>query len=305
MSHDVAVPESKALSTMGMDKQIVVTPDQLDLVKRTVFKGCTDDELKFYIYTCQRKGVHPLDKMIHPVARTGADGSRVVSFQAGIDFMRSDAESTGEYDGQDAPEFEFDDPQNPDWPTKATVKIYRKGMTRPFIGEARWKEFYPGEKMGFQWRKMPCVMLAKCAEAQALRKAFPKKLADLYTPEEMAQADVPAGQGKADRSASVKPAAQQQQSTGSKQSQAEVLSLDEEITQVLAEITGGDFAEMDKVLKSASHYEDKGKVFSFGMDRLATVSANWKNKVLAKLKGMRDEKLSQGEMFDREPGMEG
>jgi len=283
--------EEKALSTMGMDKQIVVTPDQLDLVKRTVFKGCTDDELKFYVYTCQRKGVHPLDKMIHPVARKGADEQRVVTFQAGIDFMRSEAESTGEYDGQDAAEFEFDDAQNPDWPTKAIVKIYRKGVSRPFIGEARWKEFYPGEKMGFQWRKMPCVMLAKCAEAQALRKAFPKKLADLYSPEEMAQSEVPAGQGRVDRSASVKPAAAKQTGGG-----AEVLSLDDEITKILSEITGGDYAEMDRVLKEASFYKDGAKTYSFGMDRLATVSAGWKNKVLPKLKTMLEE---------REPGAEG
>lgn len=292
MNKDVVVLENKDLSAMGMDKQIVVTPEQLDLVKRTVFKGCTDDELKFFIYTCQRKGVHPLDKMIHPVARKGADDQRVVSFQAGIDFMRSEAESTGEYDGQDPAEYEFDDAHNPDWPTKAILKIYRRGIARPFVGEARWKEFYPGEKMGFQWRKMPCVMLAKCAEAQALRKAFPKKLADLYAPEEMAQADTPVGQKGADRSASVKSAPR---STSTDQAE-DALSLDEEITALLAEITGGDYAEMDKVLRIASHYVDKGKQFEFGMDRLNTVSANWKNKTLPKLKTMKD---------DREPGMEG
>jgi len=71
------------------------------------------------------------------------------------------------------------------FPEYATVSVYKKGIDRPITGTARWSEFYPGEKQGFMWRKMPFHMLSKCAEVWALRKAFPKRLSGLYIPEEM------------------------------------------------------------------------------------------------------------------------
>jgi phage recombination protein Bet len=177
---------NELVPTMGLKQEIIVTPEQVTLIKNTVAKGATDDELKLFVYNCQRLGTHPLDRLIHFVKRKGADGAQA-THQCSIDYFRSLAEESGEYNGQDEPEFEYDEKK--EYPALARVKVYKKGIDRPIVGVAHWKEYCPPEKLAFMWRKMPTHMLAKCAEALALRKAFPKKLAGLYTPEEMARPD--------------------------------------------------------------------------------------------------------------------
>ncbi len=166
------------------DRKIIVSAEQKGLVKSIVFPGCTDGELALYLFECERRGVHPLDRLIFPVSRNDKDsGGKKITFQCSIDYFRAEASDTGEYDGQDEPIY---GPANSDgYPEYATVLVYKKGIERPITGTARWSEFYPGDKMGFMWKKMPYHMLAKCAEVLALRKAFPKRLSGLYIPEEM------------------------------------------------------------------------------------------------------------------------
>ena len=178
--------------------RVVITESQVTLIKNTVAVGATDDELKLFFFECRRRGVHPMDRLIHFVKR-GSGNDAKATFQAGIDFMRSQAESTNEYRGQDDIEFcqmiDFKDGDKsfsaPEW-AKATVKRRDRetGEIVTTAATAYWSEFYPGDKMGFMWRKMPRVMLGKCAESQALRKAFPRQLAGLYSFEEMEQADI-------------------------------------------------------------------------------------------------------------------
>jgi phage recombination protein Bet len=281
---------------------ITVTEEQKALVKSVVFPNSTDDELALFIFQCQRKGVHPLDRLIFPIKRNDSEsGGQKITFQSGIDYFRSAAEGTSLYDGQDEPEFEFDGTTgNPAYPSLARVKLYKKGISRPFVGIARWSEFYPGEKLGFMYRKMPCNQLAKCAEAQAFRKAFPAQLGDLYTPEEMIQADVTPADVAGTRTTSIKPSGT---SAGQSEKQAAAVDavivnpLDEEIYEILAYLTKGDFTEMDAMLVKASHYKDSSKKdFSFNMERLPKVTDNWKNKTLPKLRKMK----AEAEVLDAE-----
>lgn len=169
-------------------QELALTEDQLSLIKRTVAKDATNDELKLFFYDCQRRNVHPLDKLIHFTKRQGKY-TPITS----IDFMRIRAAESGEYAGSDDPLFE-ELPAPAKNPAKASVTVYRMvdHQRCAFTATARWAEYAPSDmsdKSAFMWRKMPFTMIGKCAEALALRKAFPGQLQGLYAKEEMDQAN--------------------------------------------------------------------------------------------------------------------
>ena len=164
---------------------IVVTAEQKELVKKTVFPDATDAELQLFFFDCTRRGIHPLDKLIHPMKRNGKY-TPITS----IDLCRQRASESGEHMGtQDA--VYTGEPGKPEFAASVTVYKHLRGEKCAFTATARWSEYFPGEKQGFMWQKMPHLMLAKCAEALALRKAFPQQLHGLYTHEEMAQDETP------------------------------------------------------------------------------------------------------------------
>ena len=158
-----------------------ITSDQRALIKKTIAKDATDAELELFFFDCTRRGVHPLDRLIHFTKRAGKY-TPVTS----IDFMRSRAAATGDYAGQDDTVF-TGSPKTPTFLATVTVWKFVHGEKCKFVATARWSEYKPDQD--FMWQKMPHTLLAKCAEALALRKGFPQELSGLYEAAELQQSE--------------------------------------------------------------------------------------------------------------------
>lgn len=162
--------------------QLAFNEDQIALIKKQIAPKATNDELQLFLYQAKRTGLDPLTRQIYCIHRSGK-----MTVQTSIDGFRVIAERSGDYGGQDEPEFLEVDGHL----TCCKVRVYKfRGEQRyqAAVGVAYWSEYCPADN-SFMWKKMPHTMLSKVAEALALRKAYPQDLSGLYTGDEMDQAD--------------------------------------------------------------------------------------------------------------------
>lgn len=194
------------------------TPEQLAALRQLGVEGAPNGDLAVFLHYAQRTGLDPFSRQLYMIERQGR-----WTIQAGIDALRIVAQRSGDYAGQVGPEWCGPDGIWRDvWlaesaPAAARVGVLRRGFAQPLYATAVFRE-YAGTKGNGQltqmWASKGSLMIAKCAEALALRKAFPMDLSGIYTAEEMAVADsvasspaplAPTGQSVDERVCSAEP----------------------------------------------------------------------------------------------------
>lgn len=185
----------------------VLNSSQIDLVRRTVAKDCEPAEFDLFMAQAQRAGLDPLRRQISAIVFNKSSAKRQLAIVTTIDGLRAIAARHGDYRPMDsAPLIEVDQtlksPLNPHGLVRAEVRCWKRFGPdwHPIVGEAWWDEFAPlkdewangqktGQKtLGDTWARMPRLMLAKVAEAQALRRGWPDDMGGIYAEEELSRA---------------------------------------------------------------------------------------------------------------------
>jgi phage recombination protein Bet len=159
---------------------------QTALIKQQIAPGCTDEELALFGLVCTKTGLDPFNRQIYAIKRNQWNAATKTSeskmtIQISIDGYRVMAARTNRHlcteinwcgpDGQWADIWLVEVP-----PAAARAQVWVKGCNRPFTAVAKFNSYKQTNKEGkltSTWEKMPDVMIAKCAESQALRMAFP------------------------------------------------------------------------------------------------------------------------------------
>jgi len=174
--------------------------NQKELIMRTVAIGLDEDQFRLFLYVAHVRGLDPLQRQIHAVVRNTKEGDKWVpkmTIQTGIDGYRAIANRTGTYMPSDK-EPRVEGAGGADLRITVYVKKFheKSGQWMEFNATAYYREYVQTYKdqSGKQvpnsmWAKMPINQLTKCAEALALRKGWPEELGQIYTDEEMGQAD--------------------------------------------------------------------------------------------------------------------
>ena len=172
-----------AIPALAMDEEELVA-----VLQSSLYPGASSGSIKLVVGYCRASKLDPMQKPVHivPIYDAKAKAMRDV-VMPGIGLYRTQAARSGQYAGVTEPEFGDDITESPDgvsvtYPRWCKVTVHRQmesGLIVAFTAKELWKENYATarrdtEAPNAMWKRRPYAQLAKCAEAQALRKAFPE-----------------------------------------------------------------------------------------------------------------------------------
>ncbi|CAB4187705.1 bet_lambda, phage recombination protein Bet [uncultured Caudovirales phage] len=198
------VGKTQTAALMAMNDQ-----ELIGVLKTSLYPGAADESIKLVIGYCKAAGLDPMQKPVHivPMDVKNKDGKyeKRDVIMPGIGLYRIQAARTNLYAGVTEPEFGdvkkmavkrkqynnafkddksfamVDDGETVDFPEwcRVTVKRLVGNVVVDFTSKEFWLENYAtagkdSTSPNAMWKKRPYAQLAKCAEAQALRKAFPE-----------------------------------------------------------------------------------------------------------------------------------
>lgn len=185
--------ESTALATM-------TEPELLKVLQTSLYPGAAPESIKMVLGYCKAAGLDPMQKPVHIVPMwDGKAGQMRDVVMPGVNLYRTQAARSGECAGVTEPEFGPDVTERvggqeityPQWCRVTVSRRLPTGEIVNFTAREFWKENYAvkgGKEKSVapnaMWTKRPYGQIAKCAEAQALRKAFPE-IASQPTADEM------------------------------------------------------------------------------------------------------------------------
>lgn len=190
---------SKAVTTIDRT-QSLDEAGLLQVLQNSVYPGAKTDSIYMVIQTCRAQGLDPLTKPFHIVPIYIKDEKRYRDvIMPGIDLYRIKAHRTGKFLGQSPVEFgpvveaDLDGVRlkHPEWAKITVRRRIDEDTVAEFTVTEYWLENYATAKRdttapNSMWRKRPFAQLAKCVEAQALRRGFPDSVGAQATFEEMA-----------------------------------------------------------------------------------------------------------------------
>jgi len=195
MSSTAVAPIKGSMPSLSMSEQELVS-----VLSSSIYPGAKPESIKLAIGYCRAAGLDPLQKPVHIVpmdVKTGKKDDKGKDIyekrdvvMPGVGLYRIQAARSGEYAGMTEPEFGpdktvklgKDDSRTeytfPEW-CKVTVRRVVGGREVAFTAIEYWLENYATAgrwttEPNAMWKRRPRGQLAKCAEAQALRKAFPE-----------------------------------------------------------------------------------------------------------------------------------
>lgn len=183
---------SELVTTRAPGALALADDELIPVLQSSLYPGAKPDSIKLVLGYCRAAGLDPMQKPVHIVpmlVSTGKKNDRGFDdkewrdvVMPGIGLYRVQAARTGELAGIDEPEFgptiAVHGTEAPEW---CRVTVYRMigGQRVAFTAREYWIENYAVKgrdslQPNAMWQRRPRGQLAKCAEAQALRKAFPE-----------------------------------------------------------------------------------------------------------------------------------